>query len=116
MPDQHGGGTAGIAGLFPGPVEGDLDLIELVQAGEGAQFGVPGRGYQPQLPALVLLDLKSLERFGMHGVHFPSVNSIIEIFLPGGFKNIVRRDGKVVSRRGCRGESDKTDWENGGKT
>jgi len=92
MPDQRGGGAAGVAGFFPGPVECDLDLVKLLQAGEGTQFGAPGRGYQPQLPALVLFDLQFLERFCVHSVHSPSDNSIIEMFLPGGFKNIVRWD------------------------
>ena len=84
--------AAGVAGFFPGTVEGDLDLVELLQAGEGTQLGALKWGNQPQLPILILFDLQFLKRFCIHGVLSPSVNLIIEIILPGRFKKFVRCD------------------------
>lgn len=84
------GAIAGVAGFLPGPIESDLDLIELIQAGEGTQLGAFEWGDQPQLPILFFFDLQFLERFGIHGIHYPSVIFIIGIFIPGGFKGFVR--------------------------
>ena len=58
MPDQIRGAAAGVAGFFPGPVEGDLDLVELFQACEGTQLGALKGGNQPKLPILILFDLQ----------------------------------------------------------
>jgi hypothetical protein len=90
MPDLFRRGIARIAGIFPSPVEGDLNLVEFIEAGEGSQLGALEGRDQPQFPVLVLFDLQFMEWFGVHDVLFPFLNSIIGNFQDEGFKGFVR--------------------------